>query len=670
MNDRTDTNQELNQRIVEFEHWCRINKSKDLDAYTKEKQLPQDIVERIRQFQQMEGRLSHLKKENLADVPPTGGEVNRSVGNYQLEKELGVGGMGAVWLAKQSHPVSRKVAVKLIRADRDSAIAAKRFEREKQALALMSNPHVAQVYDAGISEENGPYIAMEYVDGEHIADYCQKRQLPLRDRLELFLQLCSAIQHAHQNGFLHRDIKPANVLVTEADGNATVKVIDFGLVRPSESRNPQITEPDMIVGSPLWMSPEQARGSRVEDAEGKTAQVVDTRADVYSLGVILYQLLTDTTPITDDFYERATKLELLQSIQNDVPELPSTRVSDSKFRVGKSSTPVSSWAGVLRNELDWVTMRALEKERDRRYPTVAAFAADIENYLNHEPVTAKPPSFTYRLKKLAQRHKTGAIASGIVVGMIALSSVAFAVLWSQSIKMEKLARESAARAQRESELRGRAMKLTAVVAQNFNPSANAARLTESQLETLNRTREELDKDDFSSSPEAEADFRMILATFYSGAAEHDSAVAQYRKAVGIYEGGTDVRALVAAKLKLGEELAQHWDFVSAKEIGLECIEASKQFGNDDELAISSNVLVSEVSFPLGADDADSAEFEKTVELARATLGEKHPVTIRAFAAIGELNSMNRRVTESAEQIKRALELATEVYGPNLSLIHI
>jgi len=690
MNEKPDGSRELDLLILEFESWQKVNVSGDIEAFVKEKKLTLDTAERLRDFQQMDNRLSIPLNDRLAgDEVSDGQSEARTIGNYRLEKKLGVGGMGTVWLAQQSEPVSRKVAIKLIRNDRDSDITARRFEREKQALALMSHVNVAQVYDAGIFEDNRPYIAMEYVDGERITDYCQSRQLPLSIRLELFLQLCAAIQHAHQNGLLHRDIKPANVLVTEVDGKPTVKVIDFGLVRPSEPPDPKITETDMIVGSPLWMSPEQAGGFRGIGSLHKENQV-DTRADVYSLGVMLYQLLTDTTPIAEEYYDRATKLELLQTIQDEVPELPSARVGKSRFDGSKNSTPVSSWANVLRNELDWVTMRALEKDRERRYSTVAAFADDVQNYLSNEPVVARPPSLSYRLKKLAQRNRAAALAAGVVLGLLLVSSLTFAMLFSRSIQSERAARKaeteariaekeariaekaamaSEAKARMEEKHRSRSMKLMLESATSLNPSANGAVLTQSQLNILDQLREELDANSYTESPLAEAEFRLFLADHSAGAGEHYQAVAQYKKAINIYEQNIaeGARPLLWARLKLAEELSFHLD-AKAKHLAEELFrQASDRFGERDPVTLASRVLVNQSSIMNGATSEVLADLRHTAALAKEWLGESDRVTINAIAALGKACRYSQRHVEADKHFDEALKLATSSLGPNSRL---
>ena len=668
---QSNQDRELENRIVEFEEWCQANDSNDIDAFCTEKQLGPKIAEGLKQLFQMEDDIAKLVEAAPEVTAMKAKDLsNTTIGNYQLERKLGAGGMGTVWLANQSHPVKRKVAIKLIRPDhRSSEVTARRFEREKQALALMSHTHVAKVFDAGTSENDLPYIAMEFIDGQSITEYCTSRQLPLSDRLELFLQLCSAIQHAHQNGLLHRDIKPGNILVTEVDGKPCVKVIDFGLVRPSANWDPEITQADMVVGSPLWMSPEQARGYRSDASADEAKATVDTRADVYSLGVILYQLLTESGPITYEYYEKATKLEMLKTIQDETPELPSTRVGKHRFAAGKDSTPVSSWANVLRNELDWVTMRALEKDRDRRYPTVAAFADDVRNYLQNEPVTARPPSFSYRLKKLAQRHKTATIAAATIFGLLAFSSVGFAWLYSVASNQTAIAKMAETDARQARERTDVTLSLMAEVMEAFNPSRNGARLTQSQLKQLDRYRSSLNALDLSHDLPLEAKLRGLLAKSYAGSAESDSAIEQYERVIAITKETPDVdpRTRISAQLALVVEFNRHNTGEKAIPQLKECLKESlERFGEKDELSIRSKVILSRNTFTTS--NVGFSEYTKELEedlvLAKKALGDTHSTTLLTMTTLARAYVAQNRFPKAKVLYESAVQLANELFGPD------
>jgi serine/threonine protein kinase/tetratricopeptide (TPR) repeat protein len=340
------------------------------------------------------------------------------IGPYKLLEQIGEGGFGVVFMAEQQEPLRRKVALKVLKPGMDSKQVIARFEAERQALALMDHPHIAKVLDAGQTSGGRPYFVMELVKGLPITDYCDQSRLTPRQRLELFANVCQAVQHAHQKGVIHRDLKPSNVLVTVQDGCALVKVIDFGIAK---ALGPQLTDKTLftgfaqLVGTPLYMAPEQAALSNVD---------VDTRSDVYSLGALLYELLTGTTPFDKERLRDVGYDEMLRIIREEEPPRPSTRLST----LGQAATTVCSnrqsdpkrLSQLLRGELDWIVMKALEKDRDRRYETANGFAMDVRRYLTDEPVLACPPSASYRFRKFARRNKTGLAIAGLVLSFVVL----------------------------------------------------------------------------------------------------------------------------------------------------------------------------------------------------------------------------------------------------------
>ncbi|HJZ90628.1 MAG TPA: serine/threonine-protein kinase, partial [Gemmataceae bacterium] len=374
--------------------------------------------------------------------PSDAQEPGSVIGPYTLVEKVGEGGMGAVYVADQSTPVKRRVALKVIKPGMDTREVVARFEAERQALALMDHPNIAAVFDAGTTDQGRPYFVMELVHGVPITEYCDQARLPADRRLRLFVQLCRAVQHAHQKGVIHRDLKPSNVLVTVLDGEPLPKVIDFGIAKavhqPLTEKTAQ-TRLAQLVGTPMYMSPEQAELSGLD---------VDTRADVYGLGVLLYELLTGTTPFDQETLLRAGFDEMRRVIREDEPPRPSERVSTL---AAPARTTVSARRGLdqrrlsrlLRGDLDWVVMKALEKDRDRRYEGAGAFAADVERYLAGRPVVARPPSTGYRVRKFVQRNKAAMAMAAVLLA--AVLAVAGTVGWTAHARSAERA-EAARRA--------------------------------------------------------------------------------------------------------------------------------------------------------------------------------------------------------------------------------
>jgi serine/threonine protein kinase/Flp pilus assembly protein TadD len=369
---------------------------------------------------------AHFHGRSILDAPvqtvatvdePLRETAGTVIGPYKLIEQVGEGGMGTVWMAQQTEPVKRLVAVKLIKAGMDSKQVLARFEAERQALALMDHPNIARVLDAGTTGAGRPYFVMDLVKGVPITKYCDEHRLTPRQRLELFIPVCQAIQHAHQKGIIHRDLKPSNVLVALYDGKPVPKVIDFGVAKAagqSLTKKTLVTGFGAVVGTLEYMSPEQAEVNQLD---------VDTRSDIYSLGVLLYELLTGTTPLEPARLKKAALVEVLRLIREEEPPKPSTRLSSTEGLpsvAAQRHTEPAKLTKLVRGELDWIVMKALEKDRNRRYETANGFAMDVQRYLADEPVQACPPSAGYRLRKFARRNRSSLAVAGLVLFFLVL----------------------------------------------------------------------------------------------------------------------------------------------------------------------------------------------------------------------------------------------------------
>ena len=530
----------------------------------------------------------------------------KSIGRYQLLKKLGEGGMGQVWLAEQTTPVRRQVALKLIKVGMYDDSVLQRFQSERQSLAIMNHPSIAKVFDAGTTSDGQPYFVMEYVPGSPITDYCDQKKLKIRERLELFIEVCEAVQHAHQKAIIHRDLKPANILVVEVDGKPTPRIIDFGLAKATTPHTPGgaiFTQVGGWVGTPGYMSPEQTDPS-VED--------IDTRTDVYSLGVILYVLLTGFLPFDPRHWYRQPLYEVLRRLREDDPPNPSAKVSSemesSTAAAEVRSTEPKQLARLLHGDLDWLTMKALDRDRARRYGAPSELAADIRRYLQNQPITARPASAGYRLQKYVRRHRIAVtVASGFVILLLG-----FAVM--QFLQLRRITRE-----------RDRANRITDFMARMFKVSDPS----EARGNSIT-AREILDKasNDISAGlvkdPEVQADLMYTMARTYYG--------------LGLYSIARSLleRAAAAQSRVLGSK-------------------DPKTLRSRSELA---STLQMEGHFP----EAEKLQRE-TLGIQERLLGPKHADTLETMNGLAKTLGEEGRYVEAEKLQRETLDARLRVLGP-------
>jgi eukaryotic-like serine/threonine-protein kinase len=525
------------------------------------------------------------------------------IGPYRLLQRIGVGGMGEVWLAEQKEPISRRVAIKLIRAGMDSREVVARFESERQALALMDHPAIAKVLDAGSTEQGAPYFVMEYVNGVPITTFCDRHRLTTQQRLELFIRVCEGVQHAHQKAILHRDLKPSNILVSEVDGKAAPRIIDFGVAKATAQRltpDTMYTQFGSIVGTPAYMSPEQADSAGVD---------VDTRTDVYSLGVILYELLVGALPLD---FTRSSPDEFRSRLRDEDAPRPSTKLrtlaDTSTAKAQARSTDLTALLRQLRGDLDAVTLKCLEKDRSRRYSTPSELAADVERYLRHEPVVARPASLAYRTRKYARRHRVGVtVAAGVV-----LLLVAGAIM--QTLELRRIARE-----------RDRADRVTKFMTDMFKVS-NPSEARGNDI----RAREILDKasNDIESGlakdPELQARMMHTMATVYVG-------LGLYSKAESLFARAAEIRRVVLGPLNR------------------DTLDSSNQLAS---------VLMEETRYP----EAEKLERD-TLDFRRRALGPKDRDTLDSAAQLAFILDDEGRFADAEKLNRETLDIASRAYGP-------
>jgi serine/threonine protein kinase/Flp pilus assembly protein TadD len=585
-----------------------------------------------------------------------------SIGPYRLIHRIGEGGMGAVFLAEQTQPVQRQVAIKVIRPGMDSSQIVARFEAERQALALMDHPNIAKVLEAGTTPGGRPYFVMELIRGVPITQYCDEHRLTLSERLRLFVPVCQAVQHAHQKGIIHRDLKPSNVLVALYDGRAVPKVIDFGIVKAIGVRLTERTLPTesgSVVGTLEYMSPEQAEPDQFD---------IDTRSDVYSLGVMLYELLTGTTALHSRGMKDAGMFELLRRIREEEPAKPSTRLSTAEglatIAANRGVEP-RKLTGLVQGDLDWIVMKCLEKDRTRRYETANALARDLERYLNEEPVEACPPSASYRLRKFARKHRK---VLGAAAAFALLLTVATAVsVWlaiRATLAEQKADQERAvAVAQRE-----RADE-QADVAEAVNKFLNGDLLIQASTEqspnrdlklrtVLDRAAEKVDER-LASQPLAAARIHKTLGAAYQSLGELGRAERHARRSYELYldKLGPDAPLTVGAQANLATALLYQGKVEDAEKLYVEALGRMRRvFPPDDPVTLATMSNLAAVYWRHDKYEESLHLLEEALEAQRRTLGEESRETLKTMHNLAGTYLNMRHVDEARQMYEKTLDL--------------
>ena len=618
------------------------------------------------------------------------------VGRYVIREAIGEGGFAIVYAADQTEPVKRRVALKIIKVGMDTRQVIARFEAERQALAMMDHAGVAKVFDAGATETGRPYFVMEFVAGTPITEYCDRHRLSIDQRLQLFMQVCEAVQHAHQKAIIHRDIKPSNVLVEVKDGAPLVKVIDFGVAKAISHRLTEktiYTEQGQLIGTPEYMSPEQAE---------MTAENVDTRSDIYSLGVLLYEMLTGALPFDSSTLRRAAFGEIQRVIREEEPPKPSTRLSslgdESATNAQRRRADPRSLLRELRGDLDWITMKALEKDRSRRYDTANGMALDIRRHLDHEPVLAGPPRAPYRVRKFVRRNRL-AVTAGGAIGVALVTGLTLSLVgFTQAVRQQNVAEAERARAL---DARDESEAVTEFLAEMLSSASPWEQGKDvSMRQVLDAAAERL-QDKFADQPSIRARLHQTIGDAYTDLAVRDRAESHLKAAMVEYQKlhGDDHPATGEVFGYLGKlywmwgrpEEAERWltkaHEILAHHLGPDDEKTVKALGSlgftraderllREALALAKDLdpegdtrltLMNNLAVTLnkqGKHEQAREIIEQVVEIRRRVLGDDHPDTVVAIGILATALQNEGKLKEATLLFEEALAVVREHLPPH------